>query len=270
MDAKTHEAIAIATFQNMPETFKKGPLGQALLRLQPEEWQLYTVLPDRVDGDNIVYGYFHSHKFEFDEEKLEPVTIVIKGDERPKYLKGSAHPVILSYYIMIRNRQKEQDFLEVRQLGARISHYIIDGMTTIWHLWHGKLSDRVHQRSEKQIGDRIDCLLKKTKDVKPEKFIQKNMFREIARRTERFYNKWIKFAVKTALSNKNIAEQPEIIDMIQDIKRNLATMWHFIDLHMTKDAKIARLAKNYGIPVSNPIPKKVFKKMKSREKKLYQ
>ena len=43
----------------MPESFKKGPLGRTLLRLQPEEWQLYTVIPDRVDGDNIVYGYFH-------------------------------------------------------------------------------------------------------------------------------------------------------------------------------------------------------------------
>ncbi len=270
MDARTHEAIAIATFQDMPESFKKGPLGRALLRLQPEEWQLYTVIPDRVDGDNIVYGYFHSHKFEFDEKKLEPKTIIIKGDVRPKYLKGSAHPVILSYYVMIRNRQKEQDFLEVRQLGARVSHYIIDGMTTIWHLWHGKLSDKVHQRSEKQIGERIDYLLKKTKRARPEKFTQKNMFREIARRTERFYWKWLPFAIEMALTNKNIARQSKTIEMIQDIKTNLASMWHFISEHMTKDAKIARLAKNYGIAPSNPIPKRLLKKMRRPEKRLYE
>jgi hypothetical protein len=269
MDARTHEAIAVATFKDMPDSFKKGAFGKALTRLQPEEWQLYTVMPDRVDGDNIVYGYFHSHKYEFDEENEQPVFITIKGQKRPKYYKGSSHPLILSYYIMIRNRHKEGDNLEVRQLGARISHYIIDGMTTIWHLWHGKLSNDVHSKSEEKIGDAIDTLLDKTQMATPGKFSQGNMFREIARRSEKFYLKWLPFALETAKSGENIAEKPKTVEMIQDVKDNLATIWHFIDAHMAKDSKMAKIAENYGIPSSKPIPPKILKKMTARERKYF-
>lgn len=269
MDARTHEAVAVATFQDMPKSFKRGAFGKSLTRLQPEEWQLYSVLPDRVDGDNIVYGFFHSHKFEFDQDKLEPVTIKIKGEKRPKYLKGSAHPIILSYYIMIRNRHREGDQLEVRQLGARVSHYIVDGMTTIWHLWHGKLSDKAHQRSEHQIGDEIVNLLRKTQPAKPGRFSQGNMFREIARRTENFYWKWLPFAVEMARSRENIAKNPRTVEMIQDVKENLATIWSFIDKHMAKDSKIAKLAKNYGIESSNPIPARTLRKLKREDRKYF-
>lgn len=269
MDARAHEAIAIATFQDMPQSFKEGAFGKALTKLQPEEWQLFSVMPDRVDGDNIVYGYFHSHKFEFDEDNEKPLFIKIKGKNRPKYLKGSSHPLILSYYIMIRNRHKEDDNLEVRQLGARISHYVIDGMTTIWHLWHGKVSDKAHQKSEEDIGDVIDTMLNQTKKATPGKFSQGNMFREIGRRTERFYIKWLPFAVQTAKSGENIAEKSETVDMIQDVKDNLATIWHFIDIHMAKDSKMARIAKNYGIPSSKPVPKKILNKMTESEKEYF-
>lgn len=176
MNARTHEANAVATFLDMPESFKQRAFGKALTRLQSEEWQLYTVIPDRVDGDNIVYGFFHSHKYEFDAENEKPVFIKIKGKNHPKYLKDSSHPLIFSYYIMIRKRHKEGDNLEVRQLGARTSHYIIDGM---------------------------------------------------------------------------------------------ATIWHFIDVHMDKNSKMARIANYYGIPESKPIPKKILNKMTAIEREYF-
>lgn len=268
MDAAAHEAIAVATFEGMPEKFQHGSLGRALSRLQPEEWQLYTVIADRVDGDNILFGYFHSHKFEFDEQNQKAVTFDVSGQMRPKYSKGSAHPVILSYYVMMRNRHHEEDFLEVRHLGARISHYIIDGMTTIWHLWSGKLSDKAHAKCEKEIGNNICALLKKTKPVTVEPFSQGNIFKEIARRTEKFYWKWLPFALETAKSGENIAKNPKTVEMIQDVKDNLGTMWSFIDAHMSKDSKKAKLAKNYGIEPSKPIPESVLKKMTKKDKKL--
>ena len=98
MDARAHESIAVATFADMPDAFKRSPLGLAMGRPQPEEWQLYTVMPDRIDGDNIMEGYFHSHKFEFDDTTLTPAMITIEktGEQRPLYANGSAHPVILS------------------------------------------------------------------------------------------------------------------------------------------------------------------------------
>ena len=269
MDARTHHAIAIATFNDMPDTFRKGVFGRALERLQPEEWQLYTILPDRVDGDNIVYGFFHSHKFEFDPIKMVPVTVKIGKEVRPKYFKGSAHPVILSYYINIRNRHVEGDDLEVRQLGARMSHYVIDGMTTIWHLWQGDLSDKAHQRSETAIGAQIDSILKKVPGVCPGKFSQSNMFREIARRTEAFYLKWLPFAVQEAQSGKPITGNPKVLDMIKDVKDNLASMWQFVNQHMAKDSKKARLAQNYSVPLSGPIDSKLLMKMSVQEKRQF-
>ncbi len=175
MDARTHEAIAIATFKDMPESFKEGAFGRALTRLQPEEW----------------------------------------------------------------------------------------------HLWHGALSNIVHSKSEEDIGDFIDTLLNQTKKATPGKFSQGNMFREIARRSEKFYLKWLPFAVETAKSGDNIAEKPKTVEMIQDVKDNLATIWHFIDAHMAKDLKMAKIAKNYGIPTSKPVPKKILNKMTAGEKEYF-
>jgi len=270
MDGRTHHAVAVATYEDLQGKLDGTPLGHAMGYLQPEEWQLYTVIPDRVDGDNVVSGYFHSHKFAFDAAGQQPVTITVDGQQRPKYLKGSAHPIILSYYVNIRNRHREGDELEVRQLAARASHYIIDGMTTIWHLWQGKLSDSMHQKEEHALGGEIKDLLTRTAAAKPGTFSQGNMFREIARRTETFFDAWLPKAVAAAQGGTTIAGSSDAVRMIQDVKDNLASIWLFIAEHMGEDDTKAGVAKRLNLPPSGPVPETALDAMTAEERALFQ
>ena len=155
-------------------------------------------------------------------------------------------------------------------MAASASHYIVDGMTTIWHLWRGKLSDSAHQRCETQLGDSIGDLLAGTKPAQLEAVSQGNTFREIARRTEAFFLKWWPSAVAVAQSGANIAQDTKAVEMIQDVKDNLTTMWSITAKAMTADAKKAKIAANYGLQPLGPVPASALESMRKSERSLFQ
>jgi len=136
MDAKTHIAIAKRAYDLLPEVVRN------FLCASEDEISFWAVFPDKLDKDNLDYGYWmHSRKM----TKTKRKGFVWKG--------GSLSGVFLATRWNFRTFYRTGRFDEARECLLKLFHYCVDACT-LPHLVK-KEADFMHAAYEKDMNKNV-------------------------------------------------------------------------------------------------------------------
>ena len=141
MNAKTHIAIAKRAHELLPEVVRD------FLNVTEDEISFWSVFPDKLDKDNLDYGYWmHSRKM----TKTKKKGFVWKG--------GSLSGVFLALRWNFRTFYRTARFSEARETLLKFFHYCTDACT-LPHVV-SKEADFLHKPFEKDMSKNVFMLVR--------------------------------------------------------------------------------------------------------------